>query len=215
MSESQAAPTAPATDTSIQAPAIVAAAPAIPAAEPSDPSWLAGRIEQAKRSLLREMGVERPDDVKAALAELRKRQDSEKSETERMRGELESFKNAASRAVALEQVLAARAKSELDALTVEQRDAVHRIAGEDAASQINAIDALKPTWAAQLAAAKPAPLPAPANTTPATPPPAATASAITNVLATYEQLAKTNPMAAASYRLANLAAYLDAKNARG
>jgi hypothetical protein len=215
MSDAQAAPQAPAADTSIQAAAIPAAPASQEATEIKDPNWLPARLERERKSILAQLGVEKVDDAKAAIAELKKRQDAEKTEQERLRGEVESYKKGALRADALEKVLSDRAKLELEALTVEQREAVLRLAGDDAAARINAIDTLKPTWAAQLAAAKPAPLPAPANTSPATPPPAATAAAATNVLATYEQLSKTNPMAAASYRLANLAAYLDAKNARG
>ncbi len=209
--------TAPAQATEAQSLAIPPATPSAPQTEAAndekEPKWLPSRLERHTKSLLAQLGVEKFDDVKTAIAELKKRQDAEKTETERLVAQVADLTGKAQKVEALEAVLAARANAELSNLTEEQRAAVQLIAGDDAAKRINAIDALRPTWTAKAAAV--APIAAPASTAPASPPPAATATPTNNVLATYEQLSKTNPMAAAQYRVANWDAYLQAKNARG
>jgi hypothetical protein len=217
MSEAQATAAAAATDTSIQAPAIVAAvngivsntATNIPVAAPStpeaDPLWLAGRLEQAKRALLREMGVDKPDDVKAALADLKARKDAEKSEQERIAAKLADLESKAKRADALEAVVAIRATAELAGLSEVQRSTVLGLAGDDPASQLRHIEALRPTWAALPEAPKP--IAAPANTAPAPAAPPQTGSAGQhNHKAKWEELKKSDPMQAAHYLAAHSAA---------
>lgn len=186
------------------------APPAAPPAGGGDqePSWLKGRLEReqetTRKAILAELGVPDVKDGKAALAELKKRQDAEKSDLEKKDGRIKELEPQAARAVELEKTVKARADVELAALTEEQKTAVKAIAGDDPAKVLTAIDTLKPTWKAAPAAPPPGappPKPAPGSTTAAGPPPAPAAPPATvDHLALYDELQKSNPMQAAHYR---------------
>lgn len=207
------APVAPAeTHQSTQEPA--SPAQAAPAAAPTastpeaekDPNWLPARLERERRSLLKQLGVEDVGSAQAALDELKKRRDAEKTETDRLRGQLAELESKAKRAAELETVIAARADVELKSLTDAQREAVMKLAGEDPSRLLSAIDALRPTWATQAPAPVAAPpqtqaKPAPISTSPAGRGPSPEASEAEDVNATYARLAKTDPQQAAAFRL--------------
>lgn len=185
-------------------------APATPAVdETKDPNWLSARLERERRSLLKQLGVENVDDAKAALEDLKKRRDSEKTETELLRTKLAEVEKQAARAVALDEVIAIKAKSEMAALTPEQREAVESIAGDDSALQLHSIEVLRATWKSAPAAEKP--LPAPANTTASTASPSTTPAAVPDIVATYNELLKRNPMRAAHFYLQHVEEITKAK----
>jgi hypothetical protein len=177
-----------------------------------DPTWLPERLERERRKMLRDMGVEDPADVKAALAELKKRRDAEKTELERLQTQVTELTAKVSDREALRTTVAARAVAEMAALPEAQQTAVRTVAGDDPQQQLTTIEAMRPTWAKPEATA---PIPAPASTTAGQPAPAeASAAASTNHLATYEELQKTNPMQAATYRLMHAVAITKAQKAR-
>ena len=69
-------------------PAPPAQPPTTPPAEPpGDPSWLPGRLERAANSareaLLKELGFEKPDDLKALVTAARQRDEAEKTEAQK------------------------------------------------------------------------------------------------------------------------------------
>lgn len=219
MSDTTQAPTAPTGTAAPAAPTAVTSPDTVPTPAPTattseDPPWFKPRMDRERKSWLKQLGVETDDDAKAAFAELKKRRESELSDQEKLRAQVAELQATAARAKTLESAIASRADAELAALTEAQRSAVTALAGDDPAARLNAITALRPTWAAPAPAA-PAPIAAPATTSPASAAPAPTAPATDNVLATYEALVKRNPMQAAQYRLANLDAYLKATQARG
>lgn len=182
-------------------------APAQPVAAPPpeqpllNSQQLNDRIAQAKRSereaVLRELGVSSPDEVKAALAAKKAADDANKSAAEKAADLARQLEASTSKAAALELAVKERASLELASLTDAQRAAVQAVAGDDAASQLRAIDKLKPTWAAA-----PKPLPAPASTSaaPAAPPSKDAPAADVDHSAVYDALKKSNPMMAADYQ---------------
>src|SRR6185369_11941828 len=140
---------------------------------------LSARLDRERRKILSELGVEKVDDAKAAIAELKKIRDSEKTETERLRAENDTLRQQYQKMTALEAVVSVRAKSELTSLSDAQREAVLSLAGEDSSAQLKAIETLRPTWTAAVAAAISPPAPvkqAPANTAPAVKAPPATSA---------------------------------------
>ena len=193
------APAAPSTP--VLAPAPAPAAPAV--APPSaDPEWLNGRIAQAKQSaqaeLLKSLGVQNVDDVKAAIASANAKAEAEKT-AETRAAELKSRLDAeTARAGEQGKVIAEFAGRQMGVLTAEQKSAVMAIAGDDAGAQLRAIAALQPTWAAPTAVVTPPAVDtapghtAPSATNPGSPP---------NHRAAYEAAQKTNPFAAAEYGL--------------
>lgn len=201
--------------TSVQAPQV----PAQPATlEPDkEPQWLGARLDRERRSVLKQLGVENVDDAKAAIAELRKRQDAEKSETDKLRAELAESQKVAARAATLESVIASQAQVAIASLTESQREAVIKLAGDDAPKQLSAIEALKPTWAVSAssvdttAQTQAQPKQAPLSTSAATPAPSPSASETENHKATYERLLKQDPQRAAAYRLANWSRFFEGR----
>lgn len=122
-----------------------------------DENWLKGRLDQAKKSgqkeLLKSLGVDKPEDVKAALDRL-KVLDEEKLTTEqKTAAKLAELEPKASRAVALEATVKAYADKELAGLSELQRAAVTNLAGEDPERVLKTIESLRPTWGASAGAA--------------------------------------------------------------
>jgi hypothetical protein len=81
--------------------------------------------EAAMRALLAEFGVERPDDVKAAMTELKTRRQAEMSETERLKAEAEEAR--LEREAIAEQMDAMHEQMELVLVTAEVRTAATRL----------------------------------------------------------------------------------------
>jgi hypothetical protein len=178
------------------------------------------RVAQAKRAereaLLKELGVSSPDEVKAALAAKKAVDDAKKTEADK-NAELNA-QLAAERAktASLEGAVKARADYELGQLDDAKKAAVTAIAGTDAAAQLRAIEALRPTWAQQPTPPAPAgkpPLAAPVSTTGAPPGPAANATPVepVNYAKVYDELKVKNPMLASSFYSAHAAQISDAR----
>lgn len=188
-----------------------------PSPDGSEPHWLKPRLERetraAREALLKQMGVGSIEDAMKVFDELRKRDDANKSadvKAAELAKDLDAERAAAKR---LADTLAEHAGRQMLALTTEQQRAVKAIAGDDAAAQLRAIDALQPTWAAVATAAAAAvtttPATAPAVTTTAKPPPATTAPAAgapngattttPDHRAQYAELKSKNPFAAAKF----------------
>ena len=142
-------PAAPVVVPAVVAPAAAVATPATTA--PVDDSErvnriVHGRLERARKSQLKDLGVESEDELKTALAA--------------HRAKLEADKTAETKIAELTQNLAAeREKStrglatikgtvdaELARVTPEQRAVVERLAGSDPAAQLDTLRALAPTW---------------------------------------------------------------------
>lgn len=215
MTESQGT-TAPATpETSAPAAAAPAAKPQVQASE-LPPEALKARLdsakEQARREMLAELGVTDTKDAKAALAELKKRQDAEKTETERLAARVAELEGKAAKAEHATQVASRRAAAELATLTEAQRAYVSKTAGDDPLRQLETIDSMREAGLLTTTpAAAPAPAPAPAAPAAATPPaplgstapaPSAPAPGQTSPVdhaAVYRSLKQSNPFAASAY----------------
>lgn len=95
----------------------------------SDPTWLPERLERARRAereaLLKELGVEKPEDAKTALAEFQKLKDAQLSEADRAKQELERERQKREKA---ESDLVAERQTRL----IEKRDSEIRNALRDA-----------------------------------------------------------------------------------
>lgn len=176
-----------------------------PAPEPNaEPAWLAPRLERERAKVLKDLGVESPEEAKKALDKIKQVEEAQKSDAQK-RGELESTLKA-ERAAKQEmaEALGAYAKSQMGALTEDQRNAVAAVAGEDPAKQLKIIEALKPTWAGAAAPAAPAAPPPVRDTAPAPAAPKDGApSAPPDAKAIYEEIKATNPVLASRYALAN------------
>jgi hypothetical protein len=200
----------------------VAVAPAAPPAEQTpppagqpEPTWLKSRLDQARRNertaLMAELGVKDPDAAKAAIAAAAAAAEAEKTAATRLTERDAALTTTTARLSSLEQVVKARADSELASLTEAQRAAVAAVAGEDSARALAVIDALKPTWAVATvtpAAVTPAPavtaaIPAvvvpPATTTPPPVAPGGAAGSPPDRKAEYAALKAKSAVAASAY----------------
>ncbi len=197
------------------APATTPVATPTPEPKPGEPDWLKPRLEQAQKSardtLLKELGFSDPDALKSSLSELKALKEAALTEQEKAQNRIAELEPAARRAAEMEGVLKVQAESQLAGLSDTQRAAVAAIAGSDPVAVMRTINALSPTWAAAATASVAAAPPAPASTSaaPAAPPAAATTSP-TDHYATYLELAKTNPVQAASYMGLHYAAIIAA-----
>lgn len=195
-----------------QAPAAPASPPAAPP-RTEDPAWLASRLEQARRAVLTELGVQDIADARTAIAAEKQRRDAAKTLEERLAAAEADRERLTARTTQLEASARIQADAALSRLTTDQRAAVERLSGTDPARVLDTIAALSPTWGAPAAPAAPATPPAAPAAPPAAAPPADTAPPRTapagvttspvDRAAEYERLSKTNPFAASRY----LAAY--------
>jgi hypothetical protein len=140
----------PATPAATPAAAAVVVPPAVPdqpagGGEPN-PAWLKSRLEREQRTMLKSLGVESVEDISAALADLKKRRDSEKTERQVLDEAMAQLKAQVKRIPALESALNAQTDAEMAKLTDGQRAAVLNIAPVDKAQQLSCINALRPTW---------------------------------------------------------------------
>lgn len=204
-----------ATDTSAQN---TTAAPAANAN--TEPTWLPGRIEQAKRSaeaeLLKSIGVSNVDEAKALAAAAKARADADKTAETRaaeLAAKLDGESKAKDATLAVVKEHAARM---LIGLTVEQKAAVAALAGDDPVKTLHTITALAPTWAAaetaKAAADKTADDAAktaakPGTTAPGAGAPNGKTPASPDPRASYEQMRSSNPFAAAFFGSQNPDAY--------
>lgn len=173
---------------------------------------LTKRLGQAKATgqteLLQSLGVSTVDELKAALAVKREAEEAKRSDAEKLENARKEIDTLKSQVAEQEKSNAAIWQSESEKLTPEQVAAVEALSNKSAASRLNVLAALRPTWQAPATAAAttpPAaqtpPVPAPqANTSPvpAAPAPAGTTSP-TDHTAVWEGLKKSNPIVAAQY----------------
>lgn len=170
-----------------------------PKAKPdNDPEWLSPRLERERKQLLKELGIDNPEDAKAALRAYREEQDRQKSEVQKLTEKNAALEAKARRAEELEDAIKASASAELSSLTSEQREAVNDIAGDDPAKVLRAIKRLAPTWARDPAPKSP---PAPADTAPPRDAPNGDKGTESppDHKARYQQLKTENPVLAAYY----------------
>lgn len=174
-----------------------------------EPEWLPARLERERRAILKDLGVEDVGTAKAALAELKTKQDAAKSSEQKAAEASALAADLASKVVKYEAALKTQATASMARLTDEQRAAVTKIAEEDPARQLSAIEALSPTWSRKPDAAVTTTVTtkvadtAPPGKQPMSPPPTQQPTE----LATWETLkASNNPFLAASYLLNNRAA---------
>jgi len=197
-------------------PKIVASAnkPKPPAAEvqaTGEPKWLPDRLERERRKILRELGADNVSDVKTALSELKDRRSQELTQLERLQARNAELESAATQRDSLAEMVENQAHGAMARLNEEQRAAVLAVAGEDPQKRLAAIAALKPTWAKNETAM----VPAPVTTAPTEPAPTASSAApVSNHLATYQNLQRSNPVMAAQYQLLHWKSIQNAKQAR-
>lgn len=173
------------------------------------------RLEAAKaageRSLLKTLGVSSQDEIKAQMLELRQLKESQMSEQERIKKQLDELTPRAKRAEELEVVLGLYAEQQFAELPKEMQGFIAKVAGDDPAARLRAIATaraeglLKPSAPAAPAAAPEAPRAPNPATTMAPPGPAPVSSAAGPT--PYEQWAKLKEegknVLAARYRMMN------------
>lgn len=201
--------------------------PATPAAPPpgstlaeppagQEPNWLTQRIQRAsageRESVLKELGVTDVGKAKEAISAANKAAEDAKSAGQKLGETSKTLETEKARADRLEAAVKDHATRQLATLTAEQQAAVRKIAPDaDPAAQLQAIDALLPTWATPAVAAttttttpgaSPAPA-APAAPAATTMPPAnapnGTNTTPPDHKAEYQRLKATNPGAAVAY----------------
>lgn len=203
-------PETTATDTSVQKPAETTVAVEKPAPTVAAPSvteaplmtsaQLSERLERERRTLLKELGSENVDDVKAALAAFKAKQDADKTEAQRNGEKLAELERVKIELADVRATNKARAEREMALLDADQRAAVIGIAGDDTNTQLKIIDKLAPTWAKATTTTQATPVAATAATT--APPRSAPSDTTTAVLSPKEEYARlkaTNPILAGHY----------------
>lgn len=245
-SESATTPAASAAPTPVTPSAAPASPPSPPAnaAPPTDPEkypppWLKDRLaeerEKAQRAVLKDLGVDDVEAVKAVIAKQRAEDEKNKTLAQKYAEEQAKAKAYQDQVAELSKAVDIQARTAMASLTPEQRTAVVALAGDSSSKQIQVIDALRPSWgttpttpsassapAAQAPAQTPVPavpaprpaIPAPANTTAAPSAPAAKVPPEENPLAMWEYLKVHQPMRAATFRLEHGAAIEAAQRAR-
>ncbi len=205
--------TPPAAPPNPPAPPPAAATPPAPAAvpQPADENqpWFKERLEQARRvereALLAEIGAKDPKAAKAAVEAANKAAEEAKTVADKLTETASKLTSATSEAERLKGITTEWATRQMMALTAEQQSAVKAIAGDDPGSQLKAITALAPTWAAAAPPAPPAkPAPPASGTAPPPNAPPGTIVSEPNHKEVHAALLKTNPFAAASYALEHL-----------
>jgi hypothetical protein len=165
-----------------------------------DPEWLSPRLERERKQLLKELGIDNPEDAKAALKAYREEQDRQKSEVQKLTERNIALEAKAKRAEELEEAIKASADAEMASLSADQREAVSDIAGDDPAKVLRAIKRLAPTWAVAPKAPA-APAAAPTDTAPPRDAPNGDRGTESQPdhKARYQQLKSENPVQAAYY----------------
>lgn len=178
---------------------VVAPVPPAPAPANGDPAWLAPRLEQARRNVLKELGVENIDDIKSSIAELNAKREASKTADQKAADATTKLASVEAKSAKMQQVIGSLATARMASLTEDQRNAVAAIAGDDPVSQIDAIEKLTPTWSR-----KPAPVvqAAIADTAPSKGQPEPVTTTVTNTHhAEWQALKAKNPILADRYML--------------
>lgn len=167
-----------------------------------EPRWTKERAAQERRAFLRELGFESEEQAKAVREAEAARIEASKTLEQKLAEAAAEKTTLASRLQEMEQAVKVNADSVLQSLTQEQQAAVAAITGGDPSRVISAVNALRPTWAAQ-AAERQAAEQQSATTSAASGPTAADTSSTVDHKAEYQRLRKENPVAAAEYRFAH------------
>jgi hypothetical protein len=213
-------------------PVVPAAPPAPPAPQHADPEgpWLKPRLDSAKATgakereaaLLAEAGVPDVATLKTILADHKAKVDASKTAEQKaaeLTAQLASLTAEKASIQAQRDALVAEQASTaaqlMAVLSPEDQGLVKQLSGDDPVRQNQVIEALNRQGKIKLSGDAPrAPIPAPATSTQVTPaPPPPGANPQPNHLATYSDLEKRNPVAAAHYLIANFDAIQKAKQA--
>lgn len=178
---------------------------------------LASERDAARRAQLKDLGFERSEDLKGALAKLKAREDADLSESQRIQKQLDDLAPRAKRAEALEARIKGVLEAEEGAIPDAKR-ALLELAPSDPADRLEWIARAKARGLfadAQPAAPEPKREPKPATTMatggPATPPPAGTQ----DPYQTWQKLRETDRIHAATFYAANAPSIERARPARG
>lgn len=205
---SQGAPAPAATSTTTTAtPAAATPPPATPQSDEQNPPWLAGRLQEARERVLKELGATDLNAAREAIAAAQKAAEDQKSAGQKLGETTKTLEAERARAATLEEVVKERAAADMGRLTADQQAAVRKLAPDtDPAGQLRTITALTPTWAQS---ATPPATTTTTTTTPAAAPPVSTApprdappsttQSPPDHAAIYAELQKTNPILAARY----------------
>jgi hypothetical protein len=185
----------PATIEPAPAPVAAAAAPAEP-----DPKWIKERLDRERKAWLRDLGVEDPEDAKAAFKAYKEQQEREKSEVQRLTERVTKAETQVSRTTELESAVKIYVESEFSKLSESQRETVIALAGNDPASQLKTLKLLAPTWQSAPAATPAATAP-PVDTAPPRNAPADDSNSPPDHKAVYASLKEKNPYEASRYAL--------------
>lgn len=191
-----------------------------PVAPPSEVSMssaaLKARLEEergkARSALLKDLGFDKPDDLKAVLSAAKARQEAEMTETQRLNKALDDLKPRAERAEKLEKSLAALVESQFASLPEKTREAIDSVAAGNPEERLRMMEVFR---ASGLLAASAAPafptIAAPATTTPG---PAPKPTNAQTAWEKYQALNKTNPLAAGAFFQLNRAAIDESRPAQ-
>ncbi len=168
-----------------------------------EPDWLPARLEQARRAVLKDLGVDDVGAAKAAIAAAKAADDAKKTEAQKA-AEYETLNKTLKASLdATNQALGNFAKAQMAGLNDSQRAAVQAVAGDDPAKQLSTIEALKPTWASAAAPAAPAAPSVPDTAPTRTMPKSGGEHSPPDHKAVWAELQKTNPVLAARYAFEN------------
>ncbi len=189
--------------------------PPVATPQPGDENtpWFKERLaraeEQARNSLLADLGVEDREKAKAAIAKAKAAEDEQKTSAQKLGETSKSLDALKTEKEGLETVVKDHAARQMATLTDAQQAAVKAIAADNAAAQLRAIDALKPTWTTTPVVPVVTPPVAPPVAPPVVPPggtaPAPTAPPQNGSIspvdhkAEYAKLKASNPHAASLY----------------
>jgi hypothetical protein len=206
-----ASPAAPAL-----APQTPAASPIVPATPPAIAKTapeadavekrISAAVAKAHGDLLQSLGAKDLDELKTAHAKFREAEEAQKSELQKQIERATKLEAEAKAGATYRERLGQMVNAQVASLTPEQKAAVERLAGNDPLKIADALEVLRPTWAAAPAPsgqtpAPPPPPPAPATTAlPAGAPPA---GAQKNKYQEYEEIQRNKPALAPYFYAAN------------
>lgn len=209
MSEVASTPAAPAQSAPTSAPAPqAAAAPAAPPAT-TEPTFIAERVERAKRAQLKELGikVKKGEDPAAKIAEFKASKEERKAQRAAQAAKISEHEATIEKLSGAAAAVKVYSDVEFNLLAPEQQAVVTQAAGDNPDERLRVIAIMKASQAQAAKEAgkggnaKEAPIAAPAQTSPATAAPEVASATPVNVKAEYSRLAKTNPYLAAAYLL--------------
>jgi hypothetical protein len=206
------APAAGAPDTTSNGGTPPAATPPAPAATAAAPApvginseQLTARLREAEaagvKKLLKELGFEKPSDVKAVLKIAKDQQDSELTERQRIEKERDELKPRAAKADSLETLVAAMVEEQFTGLPEAAQTAIDEVAKGDAQERLRMMQVMRkagflngaaPHAAAPTTSGAPAPAPKPAPATTAPPANAPKPGAVRSKWDEYQDLNKKN-----------------------